>query len=74
MKGFWYIIIIYFSVLLLSAGAKILLSYYKKIKKSENPPAPKIYYVSNTPKKPLKRTPKIDIAIKGRIVEKDKIN
>ena len=70
MKGFIFIFFIYaFSIILTFLGKLLRLKYFKRKKVEEKPSTPKIYYIKNSssPKKPQK----VDIAIKGRIVDKE---
>ncbi len=70
MKGLIFIFLVYFLVLILTGTIKFIYMKFFKIKKvEEKPSTPKIYYIKNgtSPKKPQK----VDIAIKGRIVDKD---
>ena len=70
MLGIFLIFILYGIVLIICSISKYLLNNYIENKKGEEKPStPKIYYIKNssTPKKPQK----VDIAIKGRIVDKE---
>ena len=70
MKGFIFIVLVYvFSLILTFLGKFLHLKYFKRKKVEETPSTPKIYYIKNNtqPKKPQK----VDIAIKGRIVDKE---
>ncbi len=72
MKGFLFILLTYFLVILFCASVKYMLLLIKKNKKGESKIAQKIYYIQNkTPrvKKSKKVTP--NIALKGTIVEKE---
>lgn len=70
MKGVIFIFLIYFFTLVLTALIKFArIKLFKKKEVEEKPSTPKIYYIKNggNPKKPQK----VDIAIKGRIVDKE---
>lgn len=70
MKGFVFIFLIYAFALILTGIIKyIYLKFLKRKRVEDTPSTPKIYYIKNgtTPKKPQK----VDIAIKGRIVDKE---
>ena len=73
MKGVIFILIIYVAVLGISALIKyFILNYFVSKKGSEiKTPTSKIYYIKNSTNNPPKNPKKVDIAIKGRIVEKD---
>ncbi len=72
MKGVIFILIIYIFAILISIIVKLVLTnYFPKKNKGSKPPAPKIYYIKNTPKAPPKRPKNPDIAVKGRIIEKN---
>jgi flagellar basal body-associated protein FliL len=73
MKGVIFILIIYVLVLSISALVKyFIINYFSEKKGSgENAPTSKIYYIKNSVKPAYKKPQKVDIAIKGRIVEKD---
>ncbi len=74
MLGVFLIFSVYLLVLIFCAVAKYLISLYLRNNKGiEKPSTPKIYYINNITKAPIKK-PKTDIAIKGRIIEKDKLN
>ena len=74
MLGIFLIFILYGLVLLLCATTKYLINNYLENKKGEEKVStPKIYYINNTTKSPPKKQ-KTDIAIKGRIIEKDQLN
>ena len=70
MKGVIFIFLVYFFALILTSVIKLLrIKLIKKKEVEEQPSTPKIYYIKNgaNPKKPQK----VDIAIKGRIVDKE---
>ena len=74
MLGIFLIFILYGIVLIICSISKYLLNNYIENKKGEEKPStPKIYYINNTTKSPPKKT-KTDIAVKGRIIEKDNFN
>ena len=75
MKGFIYLIFIYAFVFLLTTVIKFWLSKNKIKNRGKTPSAPKIYYIENSykpPKKPRDKNP--SIAIKGSIIEKEKLD
>lgn len=70
MKGVIFILLVYVFALFLTGGLKyVYLKFFKKKKVEEKPSTPKIYYIKNgtNPKKQQK----VDIAIKGRVVDKE---
>ena len=71
MLGFIFIILLYVLVFICCGFFKYLYSsIFNKKNKSEEISAPKIYYIKNsTNKKPKPQKP--NIAIKGRIIDKD---
>ncbi len=74
MKGVIFILIIYVAVLGISALVKyFIINYFYNKKGSETSASTsKIYYIKNSSNNLQKKPQKVDIAIKGRIVEKDK--
>ena len=76
MKGFIFIAVIYFSVLVFTFLFKIIKEKILKNlekNKGEDTPSPKIYYVKSYSKKQAPKTQKsLDIAIKGTIINKEK--
>ena len=74
MLGIFFIFVLYAIVLITCTIFKYILNnYFRNKKGEENSSSPKIYYVNNTIKSKPKKL-KTDIAIKGRIIEKDKLN
>ncbi len=73
MKGVIFILILYVAVVFVSALVKYFLINYSNNKKGSESPAPtsKIYYIKNSVNPTTKKPQKVDIAIKGRIVEKE---
>ena len=73
MLGFIFIVIMFLVVILVQVVVKaFLLNGFKNKKGSAETAPPKIYYVKNSVKRKSNKTPKPTIAIKGRIIEKEK--
>ncbi len=72
MKGVIFILILYATVLLTLATTKYFIrNYINKKSRNFKAPTPKIYYVKNSVKPTPKKPQRIDIAVKGRIIEKE---
>ncbi len=72
MKGVIFILILYVIVVSVLALTKYFLkNYFNKNYKGKETPAPKIYYVKNSVKPSPKKPQRVDIAVKGRIIEKE---